>query len=327
MGDKLSQDEIDALFNSLATEGVQSDSMQAESESSRRVRDYKFTDPTKFGKDHIHTLKIINDTYARLLQNLLQGYLRTIVSIQVAEVQPMAYLEFNNSISEPTSLAVIDFHPLDGSVILDIAPQVAFAIFERILGGTGGMVKLRTFSEIEIAVLERIVNLMVGAMVDPWENVLRIKPRLEKIETNSQFVKIVSESETVALVTFSVTIGEIEGYMNLCIPYLILEPVIGKLSTRFWYSSHEKEITKETRANVNSRLENTYVTVRAIVGRTYVSVGDFVDIQHGDVIPLETNVDGVLDIMVGNLLKYRGKPGVRKGKVAVKVTEIVEEEG
>lgn len=326
MGDILSQNEIDELLKALNTGELDLQEIQTTAQE-KKVKVHDFSKPSKFAKEHIKTLYNIHEIYARLVTTFLTGYLRTPVQVEVIEVQALPYNEFSNSISNPAVLGVIDFSPLNGSIIMDMSPVVAYALIDRILGGKGlAMERIRGFTEIELAIVERVIIQILSLLREPWESVIDIRPRLEKIETNAQFAQIVSPTETVSLITLGAKIGDAEGFINICVPYIVLEPVIGKLSTKMWYSTEKKEITPETKLALEKRIQNTLVPVRAVLGATEISVQEFLELQIGDVIPLDTNVNGDLNVMVGDLLKFKGKPGVKKNKVAIKIAEVVRRE-
>lgn len=326
MGDILSQNEIDDLLKALNTGEIDIQQMQTNIQE-KKVRNHDFLKPSKFAKEHIKTLYNIHEIYARLVSTFLTGYLRTLVQIDVVEVQALPYNEFSNSISNPALLAVVDFHPLSGSIILEVAPPIAYSLVDRILGGKGATIeKIRGFTEIELAIVERVIIQILNLMREPWENVADVRPHLEKLETNAQFAQIVSPTEIVSLITLSAKIGEVEGMINICLPYLLLEPIIPKLSTKMWYSTVQKETTTEEKAAIENRIQNTRIPVRAILGNTTVTVMDFLELQQGDVIPLESNINSDLNVLVGDLVKFKGKPGVRKNKVAVKISEVIRRE-
>lgn len=326
MGDILSQNEIDSLLQQLNTGELDVKEFSKET-SEKKVRSHDFRRPSKFAKDHIRTLQIINENYARLLTNFLSGYLRTLVQVDVQTVQALQYSEFTNSIANPAVLGIVNFHPLPGSIIMEVNPAIAYSLIDRILGGRGmGMDKVRGFTEIEIAILMRLISQMLGIMRDPWDNVTKIRPALDRIETNAQFAQLMSPNEMVALVTFTAKIGDVEGLLNLCIPHMTVEPIMTKLTTKLWFSLIEKGSTEESRQAIELKVEETKIPVAAILGRTTLSVHDFLMLQAGDVLPLNTDVDGKVEVIVGNMLKFYGKPGARNKKVAVKVTDIIREE-
>jgi flagellar motor switch protein FliM len=326
MGDILSQNEIDELLKALNTGEIDVQEMNTKTEE-KKIKIHDFRRPSKFGKDHIRTLNVIYDNYARLITNFLSGYLRALVQVDVISVEPIAYYEFSNSLSNPAVLAVVELAPLSGSVILEFAPSVAFALIDRILGGKGlPMEKIREFTEVELAIIERIIIQILNLMKEPWENVIEVKPRLEKIETNAQFAQIVSANEMIALVTLGTRIGDVEGMVNICIPYMAVEPILSKLSTKYWFASAEKEKSPEDKKTIEHKIESTKVPLSAILGRTTIQVAELIELQCGDVMPLNTNVNGKLEILVGDILKFYASPGVKKNKVAVKITDVIRRE-
>ena len=326
MGDILSQNEIDRLLQQLNTGELDVKEFKIDT-SEKKIRNHDFRRPSKFAKDHLRTLQIINENYARLLTNFLSGYLRTLVQVDVQTVQAMQYSEFTNSIANPAVLGIINFNPLPGSIIMEINPSIAYALIDRILGGRGfTMEKVRGFTEIELAILMRLITQMLGLMQDPWENVTTVRPYLDRIETNAQFAQLMSPNEMVVLVTFTAKIGEVEGLLNLCIPHMTVEPVMSKLSTKLWFSLIEHGKNEKSKEVIEKKIEESKINITAILGRTTISVHDFLMLQQGDVLTLNTNVDGKIEVMVGDMLKFYGKPGARNKKMAVKVTDIVREE-
>lgn len=325
MSDVLSQNEIDDLLQALSTGEVDVEEFQEETKE-KRVKKYDFRRPDKFAKDQLRTLQIIHENFSRLLNTFLSGYLRTITNVEVLSVEQLTYYEFSNSISDPAILGIVNFDPLNGQIIMDISTDIAFTMIERVLGGNGGAIKeIRGFTEIELTLLKRILVKINKLLVESWENLIDLNPSLEKIETNSQFAQIVSPNETIALVTLNVKIGEVEGMLNMCIPHYVLEPIIPKLSTRLWFSNTNKEVTVEEKDAIKYGLEKTYVNIRAIIGKAKITVGDFLNLQAGDVIQLDTKINEDIKVIVGNQKKFTAKPGIKKKKVAIKINDFIEE--
>ncbi len=327
MGDILSQKEIDELLKAFNS-GNAEDIVISEKKDSKQAKDYNFARPSKFNKDQLHTLEIIFESYSRLVSSFLTGYLRTACQIEVANAEQMTYNEFNNSLVNPVVLGLLEFQPLKGSIMLELSANIGYAIIDRILGGPGvGMKKLRDFSEIEKILLDRVVSQMLTYLPEPWENVVKIKPRLDKIETNSQFAQIISPNEMIALVTLSIKIGSSEGMINFCIPHLVIEPIMDRLYTKFWFEQNFSQSVQETyRDDLENQLEKAFVPITAVVGKTTITVNDFVNLQVGDIIPLDSYITSDLRVMVGSLLKFYGKPGINRGKNAIQITSFVEKE-
>ncbi len=300
MSDVLSQEEIDRLLNALDSGELDADDMKEKDE--RQIKDYDFARPSKFAKDHLKTLEFIFEHFGRLLSTNLPGYLRKNVQVEVMNSEAITYFEFSNALSNPVLLGIIDFAPLDGNILIELAASLGYAIVDRLLGGRGvPLDRSREFSEIELILLEKIINVCTNLLVEPWGSVVALEPRLERIETNSQFAQIISPGEMTAIVTMNVTIGDVEGLMNVCIPYSCIEPVVDKLNTKYWYSAMQVNNDNTYRELIESTLAKARIPVRAVLGNSTISVNDFVNLQVGDIIRLNAKVDEELDVYVGNI--------------------------
>ena len=330
MGDILSQSEIDDILRQLTEGGGDGDGADgADSKGdNRKVKLFDFKRSSKFAKDQLKTINIIHDNFARLGTNFLTAYLRSIVQVDVLAVDTLPYMDFANSLTNPDVMAIVDFSPLSGSIIFEMSPVIAFCCIDRILGGRGtGLAELREFTEIENALLERTIAQLLNIYRTSWENVINVNPRLEKIETNPQFAQIVSPNEMVALVTLNVTIGDIAGMMNICIPSVVVEPIMSKLTTKFWYSIIEKEPIPHAKEMLEQRLHSSSVAVRGVLGRTSITVQELLGLAPGDVLTLDRSVDEEIDVLVGDLLKFKARPGVKRRRAALKVTQVVSDAG
>lgn len=319
----MSQNEIDELLKALSTGEVNVDEIKEE-KMEKKVRKYDFKSPKKLAKDQLRTLQIIHENFSRTLNTFLSGYLRSFVQAEVLSVEELSYYEFGNSIVNPSVLSIVNFNPLSGQIIIDLSPSIAFTVIDRILGGSGKPFdEIRTFTEIETTIVKKLMRQILEIMIDPWENVIELEPKLDKIETNSQFVQIVSPNETVALITLSLKIGEIDGMLNVCIPHIVIEPILEKLSTKFWFSSVSKSVTDEDKKTLQKRVEKSKVNLSAQLGSTHITVRDFLELQIGDVIGLDKVAHEELEIEVGDKLKFFGVPGTVKNKMAIKITKII----
>ena len=325
MGEVLSQDEIDNLLKALSTGELDADEMKNTDE--RQVKDYDFARPAKFSKEHLRTLEIIFEHFGRLLATNLPAYLRKSVSVDVVNSEVVIYSEFSKALSNPVLLGVVGMDPLMGNVIMEMASNLGFAIVDRLLGGVGNSLeKERDFSEIELSILERVFTICVNLLHEPWENVVEITPRLNRIETNSQFAQIISPSETIAIVTINLKIGDVEGLMNICLPYTTLEPVMDKLNTKYWFSTMKEKDSNSYEAAIENIIDNALIPMKAVLGTSKINVQDFVNLQLGDIIRLDRKVDDELEVYVGNIKKFKALPGYSDNKYAVRVTEILREE-
>lgn len=329
MSDVMSQNEIDELLAALSTGEVDVRDIE-EDKKERKVRKYDFSRPDKFAKDQLRTLEIIHENFSRLLNNFLSGYLRTYIEVDVISVQSLIYTEFSNSISNPAILGIVDFSPFDGQIIIDVSSDIAYTMIERVLGGSskskGSTKENRSLTEIEMTLLRNILIKFINLLKEPWGNIVELRPKLENIETNSQFAQIVSPAESIALVTFNIHIGDVEGMVNVCIPHFVIEPILPSLSSRLWFAtSNKRDVTEEERGALESGISSSRLNLSTVVGQSTISISELLNLQKGDIILLNQSVDQPFEIFVENQLKFRGKPGIKKKNVAVMITEVVEE--
>jgi len=325
MADVLSQNEIDDLLKALSSGEVDVDEMKDTKE--KPVKNYDFARPSKFSKEHLRTLEIIFEHYGRLLSTNLPVYLRKNIQVEVMNSEAVTYSEFANSLSNPMLLGVVNFAPLKGTILLEMATNIGYAMVDRMLGGMGEpLKKARDFSEIELLIIERLLTVCVNLLREPWKNVIELSPHLERIETNSQFAQIISPSEMIAIITINIKIGEVEGLMNVCLPYITLDTVMDKLNTKFWYSSQQDKEEISYTDMVENLLEKAPIPVKAVLGHSSFSIIDFSGLQPGDIIRLDTKVEDELEIYVGSKKKFTALPGVSGDNYAVRVTSVIREE-
>lgn len=325
MGDVLSQNEIDNLLSALNS--GEFDPNDANDTEDKQVKDYNFARPSKFSKEHLRTLVFIFEHYARLLSTNLPVYLRKNVQVEVMHSEAVTYQEFSNSLSNPVILGVVNFAPLEGNVIIEMAAGLGYTIVDRMLGGDGQpLEKNREFTEIELSIIERIMVVCTNHLVEPWESVQHLEPMLERIETNSQFAQFVTPNEMTSLITMNIHIGDVEGLMNICIPYAVLEPVIDKVNTKYWYSTAAATVDGAYRDYLEESLQRAHIPVRAIMGKSAISVNDFIHLQPGDIIKVNTKLEDELEVYVGNIKKFSAIPGAYEDSYAVKIKTIYREE-
>lgn len=326
MNEVLSQDEIDQLLTAISSGEIETESV-SQTQEQRKIKIYDFKRPDKFSKEQIRTVSIMHETFARLTTTAMSAQLRSLVNVHVASVDQLTYEEFIRSIPNPTTLGIINMDPLKGSAVLEIDPAITFSIIDRLFGGKGEGTKVnRDLSDIEQSVMENIIVRILGNLREAWSQVIDLRPRLGQIETNPQFAQIVPPTEMVVLVTLETKVGEVEGMMNFCIPYLTIEPIISKLSAQYMYSSVRSGGTTENLNILKERLSMIGITVIAEIGNMNLTVRDLLSLQRGDVIRLsDVRTGDPMVLKVGNREKFMCRPGVVGNKLAVQITKKLEE--
>ena len=327
MNEVLSQDEIDQLLTAISSGDSDTDDFKLVSDT-RKIKIYDFKRPDKFSKEQLRTVSNMHETFARLTTTSLSAQLRSLVHVHVASVDQLTYEEFIRSIPTPTTLAVVNMDPLKGNAVLEIDPTITFCMIDRLFGGRGSTTgnKNRDLTDIEQSVMEGIIVRILANMREAWTQVIDLRPRLGQIETNPQFAQIVPPSEMVVLVTLEMKVGEEEGMMNFCIPYLTIEPIISKLSSQFWFSSVRRSSTTQYLGTLKEKLSSVEMDVVAEVGSIDLPIREVLALRAGDVVRLSNiRVGDPLTLSVGSKKKFYCQPGVVGKKMAVQVTGKLED--
>ncbi|MDR7001011.1 flagellar motor switch protein FliM [Neobacillus niacini] len=321
MADVLSQQEIDALLSALNNGELQASEVQ---EKKEKVKVYDFRRAMRYSKDQLRSIARIHENFSRLLTSYFSAQLRTFVQIEIDLVDQVNYHEFISSIPSKTIINLFEVKPMDGKMAMEVNPQIAYAILERMLGGQGDpAARSESLTEIETKLLQKIFTRGFLMYQETWKNIENIHVKLEGIESNPQFIQIASPNDTVIIIVLRTTIGEITGPMTICLPHLIVEPVLPKLTTHQWLSSMSK--TNDTQQDLlKKNLDTVNIPVIAELGRATLPVSDLLNLQIGDVIGIET---GKLRIKVGDLTRFLGNPGLQKGRYAIQIDQVIHNEG
>ncbi|MGM0501128.1 MAG: flagellar motor switch protein FliM [Bacillota bacterium] len=323
----LSQDEIDNLLDAVSSGEVGTEELKDENDG-QEIEVYDFKRPNKLSKDQLRTLRMIYEGFGRLVSTEISTQLRTMVKVDVTSIEQLSYDEFVRSLPQPTVMGICDFHPFNGEFIIEINPKIALAIVERIFGGgaSNKSIEGREFTDIEEVVLKKINKHILNSFGSAWENVAELRPRLRELESNPQFTQIVPSNDMVILATFETQIGETEGLINICIPYIVLEPLVSKLSAQYWFATTMNDSKAESLKDLKKRLGKAKLKVEAELGKTDVTINQLLSLSQGDVLRLDSKTGQDLTIKVDDREKFKAKAGKRGSKIAVEITSEVTDE-
>lgn len=325
-GDILSQNEIDALLSALSTGEMTAEDIKPEEES-RKVKVYDFKRALRFSKDQIRSLTRIHENFARLLTTYFSAQLRTYAQIEVASVDQIPFEEFIRSIPKMTLINIFEVSPLDGNILMEVNPNIAYSMLDRLMGGTGANPsKVDNLTEIETKVLMNLFELSFDNLREAWSGIIEIDPHLAEMEVNPQFLQMISPNETVVVISFNIVIGESSGMINICIPHVVLEPIVPNLSVRYFMQTNKKEPTVEQSAALQSRLKQAPLSVVAELGNGRMTVEDLLYLELGDVISLDRKIDDPLLIKIGEVPKFTAQPGHLKNWMAVQIIDTLTRE-
>ena len=320
-GDILSQSEIDALVSAISTGEMSADEMKKEDDV-RRVKNYDFKRALRFSKDQIRSLTRVHENFARLLTTFFSAQLRTYVQITVASVDQIPFEEFVRSIPNMTLINVFEVPPLDGNILMEINPNIAYSMLDRLMGGVGtSHSNVDNLTEIETKIMTNLFERSFDNLREAWENIAEIDPMLVELEVNPQFLQMISPNETVVVISLNTIIGETSGMINICVPHVVLEPIVPNLSVRYWMQTNTKAISPEQSKMIENRIKQAELPVIAELGTANLTIDDFLQMNVGDVIQIDQKINDPLVLKVGSLPKFTVQPGKLNKKMAVQIID------
>lgn len=326
MAEVLSQSEIDALLSALSSGELQPDELPKD-EDKQKVKVYDFRSPQKFSKDHLRTLELIHDNFARIISNYLTAQIRTNAKIKIETIEQITYEEFIHSIPNPTVLTIFRMPPLNGSILFETNPQFVYQVIDILLGGTGDRkYKLREFTDIDKNIIKQVNKGLITNLRLAWEDIIEVDPEIEGIETNPALNQTLAPNEPVALITFSVEIGRNTTFINICIPYLSIEKVLDKLVVQYWFQQADDQLLKESRDKLKERLNIVDINLTAILGHTHITVDEFLKLSMGDVITLDNKTSNAVKLLAGDQQVYYAKPGIVNKSLGVEILDIIDKD-
>lgn len=296
---------------------------------SANLKVYDFKKALRLSMDQVRVLTRIHENFAYQLASFISSELRSFVQVEVATVEQMLYEEFINQLPDTTILSVFESGEQGIRMAMDLKPEMAFVMIDRLLGGKGTVAEWgrSALTPIEANVLKRLLEGVVQILQKAWSDIMVLPLKFVNMETNPQFLQLGIPTETVIVITFQLTVGKVEETMHLCIPYILLEPFIPKLSSHNWYGHGKLVKNKEESEFLQGRIEHLIVPVITELGRATITMEEILGLNVNDVIQLNQLVDEPLQVRVNEELKFLAHPGTKKSRVAVKIEQLIEGEG
>ena len=327
MADVLDQSEVDALLSAVAA-GIGPEPEQEVCSRARarqqEVRTYDFKRPERVSKDQMRSLEAIHEGFARNFGASLSAFLRTIVEVRVAAIEQLTYSEFIHSLPNPTCFNLLNAPPLEGQLCLEISPLIIYPIIDRLLGGSNAelFIPQRPLTLIEWRLVKRITDRALATLTEVWSSLVQVRFELAETESNPHLVQIVAPNEVVVVIGLELKMGTRAGTMTLCLPFNVIEPVMGKLATQSWLAYQRKATSREQREKLTSQLKGAMVGLRAFLAQTTITVHELLHLQLGDIIQTTKPAEAELVIQVKDRNKFAGRLYRHKGNRAIRITRM-----
>ncbi len=283
---------------------------------------FDFKRPSKFSKDQFRILEMIYNSFARIAETNLSVQLRTLTEIRIITIEQKTFAEYTDSLVDLCYLNILSSNAFKGDTILQFDNKLIFISLDRLLGGRGEEISNREFTDIEISIIQGIIGEFLLALKEAWSNILEMTFRVKNEETNPQFVRVIPLNEMCAVIEFEMKIGNKGGMFTFCLPFKAIESVLGKLSTRRWFSDSEDGVQADNKKHVLENLKEATLEASVILGESVVSLKDLKALESGDVIKLEQKISKNLDLTIEGNKIFKVQAGKIDKNIAVQLTDV-----
>jgi flagellar motor switch protein FliM len=331
MAKPLSQEEIDILLQVRSQMNTSAESYDLEALESmmtadveKRINPYNFKRPRLFSQDQMRVLGHVHEAFARDVSVFLSAQLRTIVDISLTAIDQVLYSEYVMSSAPPSAIYVAEAQELGHKLIFELDPRLVIFTIEKLFGGPGEFLKKpREVSQIEQRIMSKVMARAFHELEKAWRQVFEFRITEEAFESNAEFVQILPGVEPAMVCTFEVAVYDQTSFINICYPYVLLERMLGRSAMTQWISSATTEVSPVVRERYQDTLRAMDVEIRAELGRTRLAVSEIVQLEEGDVIPLNRRINEALRVFVGSKYTFSAMAGKSGKRHALRVLEMI----
>lgn len=328
MPEILSQSQIDALLKGMDNSDIKDEDESEPRE--KRIKEYDFYSPKKFTKEQLRNVDSIHENLARLLSSYFSGSMRINSEVNLLQVEEQRYYEFNNALPDTALIGLMELKPHDKNIsdftlMLDVSANLAFFMIDRLLGGVGSNVTLnRDYTDIELGIMRSIFQKFPVYMQDSWRDYVDVEISLDSIKTNPRLIQAYAPEDIVVIVSFEVKLQDVVGAINICIPAIGLEELMGCFVSK--YSRISKKFSDEAKKEMAKKVIQRAIyasdlQVKAVLDEVQMGLSDILYLRVDDIIKLENAANGDVKILVDSQPWFYGKMGVVKTNKAIKVTK------
>jgi flagellar motor switch protein FliM len=296
-------------------------SSKGKANKQRIVRSFDFRRPNKLNRDHVRTLEIVQETFARQFTTVLSSSLRAVSNVTVESIEQLSYDEYVRATPNPTYLSVLSVSPLPGVALFQLPLEIGFAMVDMLLGGHGGegTDQGRPLSDIEVTLLRDLMSRVLGELRYAFESVVVFEPQVVQVESNPQFAQVAAPSDMIVVTTFDVRINSSQGRATLAFPYGSLTPVLDSFTGNVVMAERDAAIVALAQQHLRDRVAEAAVDVRVCFDPVRLTSAEIVSLRPGDIVPLGQSINSSLTVSVANSPTFVGRPARRGKRLACQI--------
>lgn len=287
---------------------------------------YDFRRPTKLSREHVRTLQMAYESFARMYGTLLSSKLRVVSQVSLIAIEQLTYAEYLEQLENPTVLALIELEPLPGVSIFEFSLSTALASVDHLLGGPGGPQPQRTLTDIETPLIHSLLEQILSEFKTAFEPIAEIRPRLTRVEYNPQFVQASSASEAMIVASFEMRVGSEDCVATICMPFGSIFTKLQGESAGSSLTDVQRTAREQAHRNMAANLHSTPIDVSVRFESIRMAPSDLIALQPGDIVQLNHSVTTPLAVSSAGITFAHAVPGSAGKRLACLVVPPPQEE-
>ena len=333
----LSQADIEALLVIDESAGVPADSSAGgaalgavaspPARPSKPAKVYDFRRPDKFSKEHLRSLRILHESFARMLGSSLTSYLSAGVQVRLTMLEQTTYDEYIQSLPTPTVIYIVGLAPLPGQVVVELNLPIARIILDRLLGGSGKATGKPSaeMTEIEFALIKTIGGFILSSLRDAWSNVVPLRPTMQEPVLTPELAQFATLAEATVMLVLEIALFNTTGTLTMCLPYQVLHPIMDSLTSQVWFGTSQRASTEDSKLDIGQHMGDVALPVTVELGQAEMPLSAVLGLHPGQVIKLNAAADSPLPVRVNEQVKFLARPGLQGKNIAVQVVHTLDE--
>ena len=284
---------------------------------------FDFRHPVFLSSAEWRKLRMEVEEFVESTGAVLSTYLRLDLGLQLNKLHTLTFGEFTGALPSPTHLTLCKTDPLRGISVVEIRSGIGQAIVDRLLGGPGkGSGTDRNLTEMEIALMDQFVQLVLDEWCKLWRKLQDLRPEILGHENNGKFLQCASNDTLMLGILLDLRMGEAEGQIQLVFPYVPLEPLINKLAQLGAAPAMPSAAATAPAPKWTQNLDKVPLTMNAAWPAMKVPTRELLGLKVGSMLDLKAEDAERLELRMGKVVKYRGRLGTRDHKWAIQITEV-----
>lgn len=323
----LSQSEVERLLSQVqdqeTTTTVLGEQGQRTRHRAEEIQPFDFRQPAFLAPSELRKIRLRHEDFIRALAANLSIYLRVEFGLRMSRLQTVSYQRLAENLPNPSHLTLFKAEPLKGICLLDLHPHLGLTIVDRLLGGPGHSVNgNRDLSDIESALLDEVVLLILNDWCNQWQKLQELRPVVLGHETTPRFLHTSAHDTVMLVLSMEATIGDCVEQLQLAFPYFTIEPLVRQLANLM---APEREAGAPTagRPRWSNDFNEVPVDVAAEWQDLEIAMRSLARLRPGDVLALEPECFEQVLVSLAGRPKFHGRLGTRNGRWAVELTEPV----